>query len=72
MFLKILQISQQNICVGVFKQSCLLKETPLQLFSYEICEICRNIIFGKTPPEATSGYHEDAALQEQYLYSLFL
>ena len=72
MFLKILQISQQNICVGVLKQSCLLKETPLQLFSYEICEICRNIIFGKTPPEATSGYREDAALQELYLYSLFL
>ena len=44
MLLKILQILQENTCVGVsFKQTCFFNKTPTQVFSCEICEIFKNI-----------------------------
>ena len=45
-FLKILQISQENTCVGVFFGLQLYqKETTTQVFFCEICEIFRSTYF---------------------------
>ena len=59
MFLKITQISQENICVGVslikfqtLRLATLLKKTPTQLFFSEIYKIFKNTFFYKTPPVA--------------------
>ena len=38
-----------------FRPATLLKETPTQVFSCEICEIFQNTFFYKTPPVAASG-----------------
>ena len=44
--LKILQISQENTCVGVFFGLQLYqKETPRQVFFCEICEIIKSTYF---------------------------
>ena len=47
MFLKILQILQENTCVGVSTAGLQLywKQAPTQLFSCEICEIFKNTYF---------------------------
>ena len=34
-----------------------LKRDPVQLFSYEFCEISKNTFFKRTPPVAASEYH---------------
>ena len=54
-FLKILQISQENTCVGVLRglQLC-QKETPIQMVSCEIHKIFRNTFFYRTPPVTAS------------------
>ena len=33
----------------------MLKETPTQVFSCEICKILKNTVFYRTPPVAASG-----------------
>ena len=53
--LKISQISQENFCVGmsfnkVAKPLWLLKQTPKQAFSYEICESFTETLFYRAPP----------------------
>ena len=58
-FLKISQTSQENTSVGVsFSRPSGLqlyqKETPTQVFSYEICENFRNTFFYETRPVAAS------------------
>ena len=51
--LKILQNSQENICAGVsfviagLTLETLLKETPKQVFSCKLCQICKKNIFTK-------------------------
>ena len=54
---------EKNYCVGVpFQESCrswnpqvYSKETPTQVFSYEYCEIFKNIFFYRTTLVAASG-----------------
>ena len=58
--LKILQNSQDNICVGVpflKKLNFINEETPTQVFSCEFWEIFMNSFFYRTPPvlRNTSG-----------------
>ena len=45
LFLKTLQYSQENFCVGVSSGATLLKKTLTQVFSYEYCEIFKNSYF---------------------------
>ena len=46
MFIKISQSLQKNTSVGVsFNKVAGLKETPTQVFSYEICKIFKNTFF---------------------------
>ena len=52
MFLKILQTSQENTCVGVFfnkvaslQPASFLKETPTQVLSCEVCQTFKNSYF---------------------------
>ena len=51
-FLKILQYSQENTCVGVEK--FYLKETAAQVFSREYCEVFKNICFEEHVRKAAS------------------
>ena len=56
MFLKVLQIQQENTCVGVFsitlqsllRLQLLQKEIPTQVFSWEICGIFKHTFFYRT------------------------
>ena len=51
--LKILQISLENMCVGVsFQKDCRIEADTG--FSCEVC-LLKNTSFYRTPPEATSG-----------------
>ena len=62
MYLKITQVSQENTCVGVFinkvagqkDRNFNKKDTPTQVFSFEICEIFNNTFFYRTAPMAAS------------------
>ena len=49
MFLKFLQILQENICVGfsILRTATLFKKTPTEAFSCEICAIFKNTFFEK-------------------------
>ena len=58
MFLEILQNSLENICASLFNKvaglrpeacNCIKKETPVQLFSCEFCEISKNTFFTEPP-----------------------
>ena len=60
-FLKILQKSQENTCVGVsylvkLQSTCnfIKKETPTQVLPCEFCKIFMNNFFYRTPPIAAS------------------
>ena len=60
-FLKILQKSQENTCVGVsylvkLQSTCnfIKKETPTQALPCEFCKIFMNNFFYRTPPIAAS------------------
>ena len=60
-FFKISQISQEKTCIGVFlmklqtwdRQLC-QKETPTEVFSYEIWEFFKNTYFEEHPRTAAS------------------
>ena len=56
LFLKTLQYSQENICVGVPSGATLLKKALTQVFSYEYCEIFKNIYFEEHLRTADSRY----------------
>ena len=56
-FLKVLQNSWENICVGVSHTGAcnfIKKETTAQVFSCEFCKTFRNTFFQGTPPITTS------------------
>ena len=60
-FLKISQYSQENTCVGVclnkvgdLKARNSIKKRPTQVFSWNIANIFKNIIFYRTPPMTAS------------------
>ena len=59
-FLKFSWILQRKTCVGVIKlqawrRATLLKKTPTQVSSCETLEICKNMVFDRTHPVASSG-----------------
>ena len=56
LFLQILQISQENTCVGVRPATLLGRETPTQLFSCEICKSFMNTFFCRALPVPTPVY----------------
>ena len=53
MFIEISQKSQENTCVRV---SFLMKMTPAQVFSYEFCEMFKNILFKEHLRATASDY----------------
>ena len=56
MFLEISQNSQENTCARVLKPAALLrKETLIQVFFREFCEISKNTFLHRTPQVAASG-----------------
>ena len=62
MFLKILQTSQENACVGVFfyevvglQPVSFKKETPTQVLSCEVCETFKNAYFEEYLQTTASG-----------------
>ena len=56
LFLKTLQYSQENICVGVSPGATLLKKTLTQVFCYEYCKLLKNTYFGEHLRAAASRY----------------
>ena len=53
MFIEISQKSLENTCVRV---SFLMKMTPAQVFSYEFCEMFKNILFKEHLRATSSDY----------------
>ena len=71
--LKISEKSQENTCASLFFKSFLpvnfiKKETLVQVFSCEFCEIFKNTFFHWTPPVAASGLCNYAVLM---FYEIF-
>ena len=66
-FLKILQNSWENTCVGVsFKlKNFVIKENSTQVFSWEFSEIFKNSFFYGTPPVAASEWN---SLFQEYMH----
>ena len=54
LFLEILQNSQENTCARASFLIKLKKETLVQVFSCEFCEISKNTFFHRTPLVAAS------------------
>ena len=54
-FLEILRNSQENTWAKINNCNFIKKETVAQVFCRELCEICKNTFFYRTPPVAASG-----------------